>query len=43
MDKFFQQFKDNLENQPEPPFGEKDWQSLSERLKPKREKRPLSM
>ncbi len=43
MDNFFQQFKDNLENQPEPPFEEKDWQSLSQKLKSKREKRPLSM
>ncbi len=43
MDNFFQQFKDNLDNQPEPNFEEKDWLSLSEKLKPEREKRPLSM
>ena len=41
MDDFFKQFKDNLDNQPEPHFEEKDWDSLEKRLTDKQEKRPL--
>ena len=43
MDNFFKQFKDNLDNLPEPAFQEQDWQALSHRLPPQREKYPLSM
>ncbi len=43
MDNFFKQFKDNLDNLPEPAFEERDWQALSHRLPEQREKYPLSM
>ena len=42
MDNFFKQFKDNLDNQPEPVFEEHDWLSLEKKLTDKSEKRPLS-
>jgi len=32
MDKFFQQFKDNLDNQPSPNFDTADWRDMNERL-----------
>ncbi len=43
MDNFFKQFKDNLDNLPEPAFQEHDWQALSHRLPPQSEKYPLSI
>lgn len=43
MDNFFKQFRDNLDNLPEPAFQEQDWQALSQRLQPQREKHPLSI
>ena len=43
MDNFFKQFKDNLDNLPEPAFQEQDWQALSHRLPAQREKYPLSI
>ena len=42
MDNFFKQFKDNLDNQPEPVFEEHDWLSLKRKLTDKSDKRPLS-
>ena len=42
MDNFFKQFKDNLDNLPEPAFQERDWQALAHRLPPQREKRPIA-
>jgi hypothetical protein len=41
MDNFLKQFRDNLDNRPEPAFEERDWQALSQRLQPQREKLPL--
>lgn len=41
MDDFYQSFKDNLENRPEPPFEEKDWQALEKRLTAK-SKKPMA-
>ena len=41
MDNFFKQFKNNLDNQPEPVFDLKDWNSLETQLTDKREKRPI--
>ena len=32
MDNFFDQFKENLENQSPPPFDGKDWEDMQERL-----------
>ena len=43
MDNFLKQFKDNLENRPEPQFEENDWQILAQRLPIKQEKQPLSI
>ena len=42
MDDFLKQFKDNLDNQPEPVFEQKDWQSLNNRLNEQRQKRPFT-
>ena len=42
MDNFFKQFKDNLDNQPEPVFEEHGWLSLEKKLTDKSDKRPLS-
>ena len=42
MDNFFKQFKENLDNLPEPAFEERDWQALAHRLSPQREKRPIA-
>jgi hypothetical protein len=43
MDNFLKQFRDNLESRPEPAFAENDWLALSQKLQPRKEKRPLSM
>ncbi len=43
MDNFLKQFRDNLDNQPEPRFEEKDWQALAKRLPAQKDKRPLSI
>lgn len=32
MDKFLQQFKDNLENRPSPPYDDTDWEDMQSRL-----------
>ena len=42
MDNFFKQFRNNLDNLPEPAFEERDWQALAYRLLTQREKRPIA-
>ena len=32
MDKFYRQFKENLEKRPEPAFEEKDWRAMEKLL-----------
>jgi hypothetical protein len=39
MDDFYKQFRDNLENRPEPPFSEGDWKDLEMRLDAQGKKR----
>lgn len=43
MDDFFKQFRDNLENRPDPAFEEKDWRSLERQLGRLSKKPPLAM
>jgi len=43
MDDFFKQFRDNIENRPEPSFEEGDWQKLEKRLAEQGQRRPAAL
>lgn len=40
MEDFFKQFRQNLDNRPEPPFEERDWRDMEKRLDRANNKRP---
>ena len=42
MDDFFQQFRENLENRPEPAFEERDWRGMERLLDEQGKKRPFA-
>ncbi len=43
MDDFFKQFRDNIENRPEPSFEEGDWRKLENRLAEQGQRRPAAL